>query len=316
MYAPAALMACRAAESRQFVIMADIADIPAPDHRTIALPDGEMALLCWPAPGKPRLVFAHANGFCASAARRMLSGLSADFDIVAPDLRGHGRTTLPADPARHKSWDVYASDLLALFAALERPPDFLTGHSMGASSTLLAASRMEAPPPLALVEPVVLPGLIGFAARTPVWEIFKRSMAISKTARRRARQWPSRADVLARYQAKPNFARWAPGALEDYLDDGLMEAQDGVTLSCDPQWEAANYEAQGHDLLGAAQRVKSPVRVFKAAHGSTLINADSLVRRGVGVERMDGVGHLAVMEQPERVAAWIRQVWNDREDCP
>jgi alkanesulfonate monooxygenase SsuD/methylene tetrahydromethanopterin reductase-like flavin-dependent oxidoreductase (luciferase family) len=58
------------------------------------------------------------------------------------------------------------------------------------------------------------------------------------------------------------------------------------------------------------------VRVFKAAHGSTLINADSLVRRGVGVERMDGVGHLAVMEQPERVAAWIRQVWNDREDCP
>lgn len=291
--------------------MADAADIPAPEHRTIALPGGEMALSCWPAPGKPRLVFAHANGFCASAARRMLSGLSADFDIVAPDLRGHGRTTLPADPSRHGSWDVHASDLLALFEALDRPPDLLTGHSMGASSMLLAASRMESPPPLALVEPVVLPGLLALTAQTPFWRLFKGTMALSKAARRRARTWSSREDVLARYKAKPNFARWSPGVLEDYLDDGLTPTQDGVTLSCDPEWEAANYEAQGHDLLGAAERVTAPVRVFKAEHGSTVINTDSLVRRGVRVERMDGVGHLAVMEQPERVAAWIRQVWRE-----
>lgn len=270
-----------------------------------------MALSCWPAPEKPRLVFAHANGFCASAARRMLSGLSADFDIVAPDLRGHGRTTLSADPSSHKSWDVYASDLLALFAALDRAPDLLTGHSMGASSALLAASRMDAPPPLALVEPVVLPGVLALTARTPLWTVLKGRMAISKSARRRARQWPSRQDVLARYKAKANFARWSPGVLEDYLDGGLTQTQDGVTLSCAPEWEAANYEAQGHDLLGAAQRVTAPVRVFKAEHGSTLINTDSLVRRGVRVERMDGVGHLAVMEQPERVAAWIRQVWKE-----
>lgn len=292
--------------------MADASDIPAPIRDTLALPGGELALLRWPAPEKPRLIFAHANGFCASANRRMLAGLGETFDIVAPDLRGHGRTTLPADPARHTSWDIYADDLLALFAALDRPPDLLAGHSMGASAMLLAASRMASPPPLALVEPVVLPVSAALAARTPFWPFFKANMAISKTARRRTRAWTARSDALERYRAKPNFARWAPGVLEDYLGDGLAETADGVTLACDPDWEAANYEAQAHDLIGAADAVTAPVRVFKAQHGSTVLNPGALARRGAGVERMDGVGHLAVMEQPDRVAAWIRQVWEER----
>lgn len=291
--------------------MPDASDIPAPVRDSLPLQDGEMALLRWPAPGKPRLVFAHANGFCANANRRMLTVLAERFDIVAPDLRGHGRTRLPADPATHRSWNVYADDLLALYAALDRPPDFLAGHSMGAASTLLAASRMDAPPPLALVEPVILPWSVALAAHTPAWPLFKRSMAISRTARRRTRAWPDRDAVLARYQTKSNFARWAPGVLQDYLRDGLSETADGVALACDPEWEAANYEAQAHDLLGAARRLRAAVRALKAAHGSTVLNSAGLERCRVRVDAMDGVGHLAVMEQPERTAAWISKVWEE-----
>lgn len=112
-----------------------------PARDTIRLPDGEMALLHWPAQDRPRLVFAHANGFCASAYRQMLSRLAHRFDIIAMDLRGHGRTRLPADPAAHTSWDLYADDLAALYATLDRPPDLLAGHSMGAASSLMAAAR-------------------------------------------------------------------------------------------------------------------------------------------------------------------------------
>ena len=295
------------------VIAADAAPdaVPAPVRDRVALADGEMALLRWPAPDKPRLVFAHANGFCAHAARRMLANLAADFDVVAPDLRGHGRTRLPADPDRLTSWATHADDLLALHAALDRPADLVTGHSLGGAATLLAAPRMKTPAPLALVEPVAPPPAFCFFARTPVWPLFKRSLQISKTARRRTRAWPARSDVLARYRAKPNFARWAPGVLEDYLEDGLIETPDGVRLACNPDWEAANYEAQGNNLPGTLKRLSVPVRVFKAAHGSTVINASGLERRGARIDAMDGVGHLAVMEQPERVAAWIRQVFEE-----
>lgn len=271
-----------------------------------------MAVLRWPAPGKPRLVFAHANGFCANANRRMLGALADAFDIVAPDLRGHGRTRLPADPARHHSWNVYADDLLALYDRLDRPPDFLAGHSMGGASTLIAASRMTPPPPLALIEPVVLPAPVALIARTPAWALFKRTMAISKTARKRTRTFPDQDAVERRYRTKPNFSRWAPGVLEDYLHDGLVDAGNGVALACDPAWEAANYEAQAHDLLRAAHRVTALVTVFKAAHGSTVLNPSGLMRRGVRIDPMEGAGHLAVMEQPERCAAWLRQVWEKR----
>ena len=279
----------------------------APDRVTFTLPDGDMAAWRWPNPGKPLLVFAHANGFNAGAYRQMLGHLAGRFEIIAPDLRGHGRTTLPADARTHRSWEIYATDLLALYDRLDRRPDLLAGHSMGAASTLLAAARMTAPPPLALVEPVVLPAPLYWAARSPVWPLFRARIKMGVQARARSNGWPDRETVLARYQTRPTFARWADGVLADYLEDGLTDTADGVSLSCDPYWEAANFEGQGHDLLAAARKIGGRARVLRAAHGTTVINVKGLARRGVLIDAIDA-GHLVAMEQPEATAAWIAKV--------
>lgn len=275
-----------------------------PVRTQFQLEDGVMAAWRWPNRGAPVLVFAHANGFNGGAYRRMLGHLADRFEIIAPDLRGHGRTTLPADPRTHRSWDVYASDLLALYDRLDRRPDLLAGHSMGASSTLLAAARMETPPPLALVEPVVLPQALYRMARTPLWPLFKSRIKMGVQARARSNGWPDRDSVLARYQSRPTFARWADGVLSDYLEDGLTSAADGVQLSCDPHWEAANFEGQAHDLIKAARKIGSRARVLRASQGSTVINVKGLTRHGVTVEAIEGA-HLLAMEQPERTAAWL-----------
>jgi pimeloyl-ACP methyl ester carboxylesterase len=268
-------------------------------------PDGQTALLRWPAAGQPRLVFAHANGFCASAYRQILSQLSGRFDIVAFDLRGHGRTTLPADPASHTSWDLYADDLAALYAALDRRPDILAGHSMGAASSLMAAARLEASPPLALIEPVVLPGLVYAAYRTPLSAIMNKRVGMGELARKRTNGWPDRNTVAMQYRKRAAFADWAPGAVEDYLNDGLRDTEAGVVLSCDPQWEAANFEAQRHDVLGPARKIADKARVLKAERGSTVWNAKGLKARGVQIDTLQGAGHLAPMSHPEAVADWI-----------
>ncbi len=202
---------------------------PKPELRSYRLDQGMMSARVWPKPGAPILIFVHATGFCASAYDRMLAPLSGRFEIVAPDMRGHGRTSLPTDPASHRSWDIYASDLLALCAQLPVPPQLMAGHSMGAISVLLAASRMQAEPVLALVEPVVMPLGVSLAARWPWGNLMKGRVGLAGNARRRANGWPDRAAGLARYRRHKAFAAWAPGVWEDYLHDGLAEDDGGVT---------------------------------------------------------------------------------------
>lgn len=278
-----------------------------PVRDTLALPGGSMALLRWENAGASRLVFAHANGFCASAYTRVLSALSERFDIVALDLRGHGRTTLPADPATHTSWTIHADDIARACARLDRPPDLLAGHSMGATSALMAASRMGAGTPLALVEPVVLPAAIYAAYGTPLRGLIQRRIGMGDLARKRTNGWPDRDSVAARYRERRTFADWAPGVLEDYLRDGLVEAGDGVQLACDPHWEAANFEAQRHNVLRAARQVGARARVLKAERRSTVWNAGGLKARSIVLDTLPGAGHLAPMSQPDAVADWIAQ---------
>lgn len=274
---------------------------------------GDVSARIWPNAGAPILVFAHATGFCASAYDQMLKPLAERFEIIAPDLRGHGRTSLPADPDTHRSWDVYADDLLALCAQLPAPPQMMAGHSMGAVSVLLAASRLSSSPVLALVEPVVMPLSVSLAARWPWPNLMKGRVGLAGAARRRANSWPDRAAALERYGRHKAFARWAPGVLEDYLADGLADHENGVRLACDPQWEAANYEAQGHDALRAARRVGARAHVFKAAQGSTVLDQTGLRRRGLSIDQFEGIGHLAPMEAPDRVMAWIADIATRQE---
>lgn len=276
-----------------------------PERVQYEFEDGVMAAWRWPNPGAPLLVFAHANGFNGGAYRQLLQPLSERFEIIAPDLRGHGRTSLPADPDTHKSWDIYAHDLLTLYARLDRRPALLAGHSMGGSSTLLAAAKMPDAPPLLLIEPVVLPPAFYLMARSPIWRFMKGStIKLGATARKRSNGWPDRDTVISRYQSRPTFARWADGVLEAYLEDGLQDSVDGVSLACDPNWEAANFEGQGHDLLKAARQLGETVRVLKASKGSTVINASGLIARGVRLETIEG-GHLIPMEAPSIVADWL-----------
>jgi pimeloyl-ACP methyl ester carboxylesterase len=90
-------------------------------------------------------VFLHATGFNALTDRHLLTGSSRRPDSVALDLRGHGFTTLPARPFQLTQWYGYAKDVVAAVepaATGSGPaPRLIAGHSMGATSALLALQR-------------------------------------------------------------------------------------------------------------------------------------------------------------------------------
>src|SRR5262245_573899 len=113
---------------------------PALARRRMAFADVTFSLL---AGGEgPAVVFTHGAGLNALAYRSMLARVTRSARVLAPDLRGHGATSLPDDPNELPDWRPYAQDLISFIDAAVAPnerPLVLAGHLMGATVRLLAA---------------------------------------------------------------------------------------------------------------------------------------------------------------------------------
>ena len=278
-------------------------------RETLALPQGEVALSRREGRGGT-VVFAHANGLNKSAYEPMFAAMETEVALIALDARGHGRTTLPAPPARLRSWTLYADDLVAAVAALSpEPPLTLAGHSLGAVTALLAAERLGAAR-LVLLEPVIVPGTARLAARAPLLSrAMPRLVPIARRAAARRDGWPDEASVRAAYARSRFFGAWDEAALSGYLADGLTRTENGVRLACDPAWEAASFAAQAHrfwrPLRRAARSV--PVSVLHVDGASTVPRRATgrLARAGCAVTRARG-DHLLPQHRPADAAAFLR----------
>jgi pimeloyl-ACP methyl ester carboxylesterase len=245
------------------------------------------------------LVFSHANGFNARTYLSLLAPVAVRRRILAIDLRGHGLTELPPGAPDRTSWDDIGQDLLALLRTEDLSGVTLSGHSMGATTSILAAA--EAPErvrDLVLFDPVIIPTVrLGEPTDSP----------LVKGALRRRADFPDRAAALASYAGRGPFAGWTPQALADYVQDGFRDLPGGgVTLSARPQWEHDNYIHQAHDTRGALARTRCPVRILKAGINSTCaLDAAELESLAPGrgrIEVVAGATHFLPMERPDVVA--------------
>ena len=120
--------------------------VPTGSVRTV---DGrELALCRWPGAEPVRATVAllhglaeHAGRYAALAERLAAAGI----ELVAIDLRGHGRS--PGERTWVASFDAYLDDAQALLDAASRPgtPLLLMGHSMGGTiATCFAIERLAA----------------------------------------------------------------------------------------------------------------------------------------------------------------------------
>ncbi len=70
----------------------------------------------------PPIVFVHGWSQCQLCWSRQIAGaLAEDFRIVTFDLRGHGMSDMPPDPARYHDARLWADDLAAVIDGLHRP---------------------------------------------------------------------------------------------------------------------------------------------------------------------------------------------------
>lgn len=262
---------------------------------------GEMSVLDFGDARRPvDLVFVHANGFNAATYRSLLAPLSASLRILAPDLRGHGQTALPTETRNRWTWHDHREDLVALLDTLDGPPVALTGHSMGGTSSLLAAAeRPDKVARLVMFDPVVLPRGLNLMMAIPGLRQWTRTWPITKGAIRRRERFDTPQQALDSWRGRGAFRGWSDMMLADYVSGAFTPDGDGVRLACPPEWEASNYAAQGHDPWRALGRFDKPVRVLKAEKGSVCSLAPDPRRLPhLTVDTIAG-GHLFPMTHPD-----------------
>lgn len=286
----------------------DAARLSPPRRLTVPIANrwggGDMSVLDFGDPKRPvDLIFCHANGFNARTYRSILAPLASSLRILAPDLRGHGGTTLPTNREARKGWQDHRDDLVALLDSLDGPPVVLAGHSMGATSAILAAAERPAKVSrVVALDPVIWKQWMVAALRLPLIRRLPGHIPLVKGALRRRSRFDSREQALAAYRNRGAFRGWSDIMVIDYLVAGLTEDGDGFVLTCPPEWEASNYSVQGHDPWRAMRDSQRPIRILKAgAHSTCAVKAAPRGLPLVSVETVEGGTHFFPMLRPDIV---------------
>ena len=202
---------------------------------SIAMADGDISLCSWmagaaPTGDKPVLHWAHANGFNGETYTPLLEPLQARFDICAWDSRGHGLTSLPANPEEMTGWHIYRDDLIGVIEHLAQAAGqkiWLGGHSMGGCASIMAAAqRPDLVAGLVLTDPVIVPST-GLNLMRLWYRLRPHSGTIlMQMAGKRRAVWPDIETITAAYTGRGAFATWQDGFLDAYLRGGLLPHED------------------------------------------------------------------------------------------
>jgi N-formylmaleamate deformylase len=237
------------------------------------------------AEGKPSLILLHGltdNGLCWT---RVARDLQAEYHVIMPDARGHGRT---GGPLEDVSVSLLADDVVAFMDALGLDQPFLFGHSMGAITAMyLAAEYPDAVGAIVLEDPPLLDG-----PRTEDEMQVRTESANANEAR-------TREELMAQVRAEnPGWADeeigpWADSKLE--FDPGVM------ALAFDLPWREVVSRITCPFLLLAAEPDRGAlVTPEQTDHGL------QLSQRGEA-ERITGAGHSIHRDRyPETMQA-VRQ---------
>ena len=193
---------------------------------------------------QPGIYFSHANGFNGLTYKTLLNKISPNQKIISYDLRGHGKSTVPAEPEKLKSWQRYRDDLISILEK-NNEPSTLIGHSLGGTTSLLVAfKRPDLVSKIILIDPVLLP-LTYWLGTKAVQSIglIEKVHPMVKGALVRKKTWVSKEEAFQYFSRKKLFRKVIPEAINDYIDGGMKKINENLyELNCNPKWEAATFK--------------------------------------------------------------------------
>lgn len=278
---------------------------------------GEVSFLHRPFEGEHRATvhFAHATGFNAGTYTPLLEALDPTIEVFAMDARGHGFTSLEADPKKLRSWRAYRDDLEAFVGRLAKPL-VLVGHSMGATVSMeLAAARQDLVAGLVLIDPVIVPPkLVIPSTLLRFFGLAERMVPIARAAARRRMEFPSKQAAVENFAGKGPFKTWPVGWIERYIEGGTRRTDCGrVRLTCERAWESRTFAVATTRPYRPLSRVKCPVSLIARADAGPPFNHEAReaflrIRTNTRALLVEDTTHLLAMERPDVVQAEIERM--------
>ena len=278
----------------------------------IAVESADGAVLLVRRHGNPRapvrLLLSHGNGFAIDGYIHFWGRLLAEFDIVAFDIRSHGRNKR-AEPANH-DYAHLARDIDAVGRAVRAEFGRKTSaglfHSMSAQSAILQT----------IAGPVHVDALIAFdppnvpAPGHPVHDaMVGYEHKLAHWASSRPTWFANPAELAADFAATRSGQRWASGADIAMARAVLRQGGDGWELVCPREREASIY-LQGIDLGLWPGRQDVPIPVVLIGSdpdcpypAATALSNQVLAREGgFDYRAIPGTSHLLQLEEPAACA--------------
>ncbi|MFB2823588.1 alpha/beta hydrolase, partial [Marinobacter shengliensis] len=195
-----------------------------PERDEFRATDGaDIALWRWPqSKARPTLHWAHATGFHGRLYHPLLDELATDVNVLAWDMRGHGASVGAANLSTFRGWETYYRDLIALLECLDEPV-WLAGHSIGATTSIMAAARRpDKVLGLILAEPVIMDPVQGL--KLGLAKLLRQShrLSLAAGAARRRRVFDSHAAALDNYRGRGGFKTWPEAWLNAYVQHAFV----------------------------------------------------------------------------------------------
>jgi pimeloyl-ACP methyl ester carboxylesterase len=222
---------------------------------------------------------------------------AAGYRVIAPDLRGSGRSSMPTDLAAYTA-PALVGDVVGLLDALDIGRAHLVGHDWGAAITWMTAAlvpdRVASMTALSVGNPAAFRS-VGWRQREKSWYMLLFQFAgiaerwLAADDFRNLREWSAHPDI------EPVIARLAdPAALTASLSlyrailppESLVEAPTPLPPVPVPAmgiWSDGDFALLEEGMTGSARYVDGPWRY----------------------ERVEGAGHWLQLDAPDKVNALL-----------
>lgn len=271
----------------------------------------------------PLVLFAHANGYPPQCYRQLQSALSSDYHLIG--LKHRALWSRPNPPAKI-NWNAYAQDLIQLAEyCCEQSNErsvWIMGHSLGATSALLAALKREKLfKGLILLDPVLLPTRLVTGLKVIPRRLHKKFSIISKTLGRPDR-WQSKRDAFDFHRDKRAYQNLSDESLWDFINGGTVKSgavhrEHEIQLAFSKYWEAHIYSTPPW-MWGALHKLKLPTLGVRGEHSDVLkpLYWQRWQRRQPGgiFKEIPDCGHLLPLEKPMETAQVILNFLNENCD--